>query len=187
MIGRGTHTHADKPNCLVLDFVPGRASRLRLASPRDVLAGEDLTPAEPKQARKEKERILAAYRRRRWIREVGVIYAAPQLDLDELLGALGSPAGGIPATPRQIEALRQLGFDVGDDLTRSQASALFGVLEQRRAAGLCTLRQARTLRRLGFDDDLTAEQAGLVFDTMAAARWRLPSTARAQLLAELRR
>jgi len=192
MIGRGTRTHAGKSDCLVLDFVPGRASRLRLASPRDVLAGDDLelVPSEPKAdkaARKEKERLLAALQRRRWIREVGVVYVAPQLDLDELLEALGSPSSGPPATPRQIDALRQLGFDVADDLTRSQASALFGLLEARRAAGLCTVRQARTLRRLGFDDDLTAEQAGLVLDAMAAARWRMPSAERAQLMADLRR
>jgi superfamily II DNA or RNA helicase len=190
MIGRGTRTHADKRNCLVLDFVPGRASRLRLASPRDVLAGDEL-PTDPRQdraaARKEKERLLVALQRRRWIREVGVVYAAPQLDLDELLETLGSPASGPPATPRQIDALRQIGFEVADDLTRSQAAALFGLLEARRAAGLCTVRQARALRRLGFDDDLTAEQAGLVLDAMAAARWRMPSAARAQLMAELRR
>jgi hypothetical protein len=188
MIGRGTRTAPGKPSCLVLDFVPGRASKLRLASPHDVLAGDDL-PAETKPAdrRMQRERIAAELERRRWIREVGVIYAAPQLDVDELLQALGSPDGGPSATPRQIEALRGVGFDVSADLTRSQASALFGVLEQRRAAGLCSLKQARTLRRLGFGEDFTAEQAAFVLDAMAAARWRMSGAARAQLMAELPR
>jgi len=188
MIGRGTRTHADKRDCLILDFQPGRASKLRLASPRDVLAGDDL-PAEPKaESRKQLERVAAELERRRWIREVGVIYAAPKLDVDELLQALGSPDGGPSATPRQISALRGVGFDVADDLTRSQASALFGVLEQRRDAGLCTLKQARTLKRLGFDaDDLTLDQAAFLLGAMSAANWRMSGTARAQLMAELPR
>jgi hypothetical protein len=187
MIGRGTRIAPGKPSCLVLDFQPGRASKLRLASPRDVLAGDDLPGETKPPSRKQQERVLAELERRRWIREVGVIYVAPQLDVDELLQALGSPAGGPSATPRQIEALRGVGFDVAADLTRSQASALFGVLEQRRAAGLCSLKQARTLRRLGFGEDLTAEQAAFVLDAMAAARWRMSGAARAQLMAELPR
>jgi superfamily II DNA or RNA helicase len=188
MIGRGTRTAPGKPSCLVLDFVPGRASKLRLASPRDVLAGDDL-PAEPKPAgsRKQLQRLAAELERRRWIREVGVIYAAPQLDVDELLRALGSPDGGPSATPRQVEALRGVGFDVTAELTRSQASALFGVLEQRRAAGLCSVRQSRILQRLGFGADLSAAQAAFVLDAMAAARWRMSGAARAQLMAELPR
>jgi len=190
MIGRGTRTAPGKTSCLVLDFVPGRMSRTRLASPRDVLGGDDL-PVEPKQdkaQRKEAEQLIAELERRRWIREVGVEFAAPFIDVDELLQALGSPDGGPSATPRQIVALRGLGFDVMPDLTRSQASALFGVLEQRRAAGLCSIKQSRTLKRLGFDaHDFTTAQASRVLDAMAAARWRMPTAARAQLMADVRR
>jgi len=191
MVGRGTRVAPGKSSCLVLDFRPGRMSRMRLASPRDALGGEDLLEPESKQTkaqRKEAEHLIAELERRRWIREVGVEFAAPFIDVDELLQAIGSPDGGPNATPRQLVALRGLGFDVMPDLTRSQASALFGVLEQRRAAGLCSVKQARTLKRLGFDaHDFTTAQASRVLDAMAAARWRMPTAARAQLMADVRR
>jgi hypothetical protein len=187
MIGRGTRTAPGKTSCLVLDFVPGRMSRMRLACPRDVLAGDDLPEPQSKAQRKEAEQLIAVLARRRWIKEVGVVYAAPQLDIQELLQALGSPDEGPSATPRQVVALRSLGFDVPIDLARSQAAALFGVIEQRRAAGLCSIKQGRTLKRLGFADDLTTAQASRVLDAMAAARWRMPQSARAQLMADLRR
>jgi superfamily II DNA or RNA helicase len=189
MIGRGTRTAPGKTSCLVLDFQPGRMSRMRLASPLDVLAGDDLPETKQDKAdRKEKERLLVGLERRRWIREVGVVYAAPQLDVAELLEALGQASdGGTPATPRQLEALERAGFDDLGNISRAQASALFGVLEQRRAAGLCTLKQARTLKRLGFDPDLTLEQAGYVLGAMSDAKWRMSRDARARLMAELRR
>jgi superfamily II DNA or RNA helicase len=200
MIGRGTRTAPGKTSCLVLDFVPGRMSRMRLASPRDVLGGEDL-PVEPKQdkaERKEKERVLLALERRRWIREVGVVYAAPHLDVAELLEALGvsgaaasrSEVGlglGSLASPRQVEALRAAGFEVADELDKRAAMLLFGVLSKRRAAGLCTIKQARALKRHGFDDELSAAQASRVLDALAASRWRMPTAARAQLMADVRR
>jgi len=200
MIGRGTRTCEGKTSCLVLDFVPGRMSRMRLASPRDVLAGDDLEtePKQDKAERKEKERILVALERRRWIREVGVVYAAPQLDVAELLEALGVSGAaasrtevglglGSMASPRQVAALRAAGFEVADELGKRPAMLLFGLLAKRRAAGLCTIKQARALKRHGFDDNLTTAQASRVLDAMAAARWRMPSDARAQLMAELRR
>ena len=202
MIGRGTRTCAGKSNCLVLDFVPGRMSRMRLASPRDVLGGDDLPEPESKlqrAERKETERLLAVLERRRWIREVGVHFAAPHLDVDELLAELGVSGaaassseaglglGSTAASPRQLEALRKAGFEVADNLGQRAAMRLFDVLAKRRAAGLCTIRQARALKRHGFDDDLSAAQASRVLDALAAARWRLPQSARAQLLADVRR
>lgn len=42
MIGRGTRLADGKGSCLVLDFVPGRMARVRLASPADALAGDEL-------------------------------------------------------------------------------------------------------------------------------------------------
>jgi superfamily II DNA or RNA helicase len=200
MIGRGTRTAPGKTSCLVLDFVPGRMSRMRLASPRDVLGGDDL-PVETKQDkadRKEKEQLLLALERRRWIREVGVVYAAPHLDVAELLEALGvsgaaasrSEVGlglGSLASPRQVEALRAAGFEVADELDKRAAMLLFGVLSKRRAAGLCSIKQARALKRHGFDDELSAAQASRVLDALAASRWRMPPTARAQLMADVRR
>lgn len=192
MIGRGTRLHASKRNCLVLDFAAGRVGKLRMASAHEVLAGE-LIDEQAKETKKDKaerqakERVLAALERRRWIAEVGVVYAAPQLDLDELLEALGARESGPRATERQREALQKAGFAVDDGLTRAQAAALFGVLNERRERGLCTLKQARSLRRLGFSDDLTLAQASYVLDKMAAANWRMSARGREAIATALAR
>jgi superfamily II DNA or RNA helicase len=187
MIGRGTRLAEGKGSCLVIDFTPGRAAKLRLASAAAALAGEVLEP-EPKVTKKQKaerlerERILAALERRRWIAEVGVVYAAPALDVDELLAALGAGrAAGPCATERQVSALQKAGFAVDSSLSRQQADKLFGVVHDRRERGLCTIKQARSLRRLGFPDDMTMQQASYVLDKMAAVGWRMSAQGREAL------
>ena len=42
MIGRGTRIAEGKTDCLILDFVPARAPKIRLASPEDVLCDREL-------------------------------------------------------------------------------------------------------------------------------------------------
>lgn len=201
MIGRGTRTHAGKSNCLVLDFVPGRMSRLRLASPADALAGDD-EPSNSKAAqrlRAEKIAIVEALERRRLIRTVGVVYAAPQLSIDELLEALGvsgERSGGASsslvglglgsmASPRQVAALRAAGLEVEDQLGKRAATALFRLLDERRAAGLCTLKQARQLRRYGMRDDVSFAEASEMLNAIAANGWRRPQSLAAKRSAAL--
>lgn len=178
MIGRGTRTAPGKASCLVLDFVPGRMAKVRLASPADVLAGDELeAEAERERQTEAKQRLAAEVERRRWIREVGVVYAAPLLSLEELLGH--AARSGPPASERQVAALRAAGIPIDRELSRTEAAALFGLLEERRAAGLCTLKQARMLRRYGLPDDVSYEQASAAIDQLARGGWRRRGARRA--------
>ena len=47
---------------------------------------------------------------------------------------------------------------------------------QRRAAGLCTLKQARKLRSYGLRDDMSFTEANAALDAIAANKWRAPTT-----------
>lgn len=212
MIGRGTRLAEGKTACLVLDFVPGRAGSIRLAAPADALAGEDLPQEllarvrrlsagtagelggliEAARAEQEAERLAAIEAKReaereraRAIRRMGLQYAAPRVEIADLLEAVRLPTEADndaetpawkrkPASESQVEALRRQGLDVPSTITRVDADALFDVLNARRAAGLCTLKQARQLRRFGLRDDMRFEDARTALDAIAANGWRPP-------------
>jgi superfamily II DNA or RNA helicase len=209
MIGRGTRLANGKASCLVLDFVPGRIARVRLASPADALAGDELpgdlatrvlsatsTGAEPldvllervraeaaaaEAAKLERERAERAEHQRR-IRSVGVFYEAPRLDINDLLDAVTDAGDGgdtsNPASLKQVLTLRGAGLEVPDAISKHAASALFNVLEKRRAAGLCTIKQARRLRSYGLRDDVSFADASQALDAIASNGWRPPPALR---------
>lgn len=118
MVGRGTRLAPGKASCLVLDFEPQRAGRIRLASPADVLAGKELPDAivarmlartrsatcdlgaaiEAGKAELEQEALaiieaerIAREQQVERIRELGVVYMAPRLDTRALLDAIAEP------------------------------------------------------------------------------------------------
>ena len=64
-------------------------------------------------------------------------------------------------------------------LDRGQASALIDALVRRTAAGRCTVRQARTLARFGYDDDLSFDEASAIIAMLARNQWRRPLRAEA--------
>lgn len=195
MIGRGTRPAEGKAACLVLDFVPERAGSIRLAAPADALAGKELPAAlaarvralsgtesgdlealiERAQADEKAKREAAAEAQRRTVRELGVAYVAHRLPIEQLLAEVAPRSPDVrPATEGQIEALRRAGFDVPADLTAAEARALFDVLRERRARGLCTVKQAKLLRRYGLRDDVSFELAGKALSALAANGWRPP-------------
>lgn len=205
MIGRGTRLAEGKASCLVLDFVPGRMANVRLSSPADALAGTELPTAMADYVKEvsavnggrlddllasardhaeqlaladiERQRAELAERQRR-VQSVGVIYEAPRLDVNELLEAISRPSerrGRAPASFKQVMALRTAGLSVPDTISRDDATTLFGVLEQRRAAGLCTIKQARKLRSYGLRDDVSFGEARTLLDAIEANGWRTPN------------
>lgn len=201
MIGRGTRQAEGKDHCLVLDFVPSRAGKFRLAAPADVLAGDELDPSIAErvaqlsadegadleglieQAQREKAELSERAQREkaealaRIIQEGGGIeYVAHRLDVESLLSAGDDPPGsdGPRATEAQLDALRKAGFEVSDELNRWQASRLFDVISARRSRGLCTLKQARRLRSYGLRDDMVFGDARDALDAIANNGWRPP-------------
>lgn len=205
MIGRGTRLAEGKTSCLILDFVPGRTGSIRLAAPADALAGADLpSPLIERvralssahagdlnelieRARAEEQAEREAYEARlraeveergRLVRDVGVVYAAPRIDVRQLLEAVDDSIcpiwGEKPASAAQVEALKKAGFDIPPGINVRQARVLFDVLAKRREQGLCTLKQARQLRAHGLRDDVSFELAREALDRIAANGWRPP-------------
>jgi hypothetical protein len=207
MIGRGTRIAEGKEACLVIDFVPERTARLRLAAPADVLAGTELSDELAERVAQmslEGERDLEAMiaearaslqvekaasaaaaraviteeymRRRQYIKSVGVAYAAHVMPIGELLAEVCPRTPGEPrATAPQVEALRRCGFEIDEGLTAREARTLFRVREVRRERGLCTVKQARVLKRFGLRDDVSVELATEALTAIASNGWRPPS------------
>jgi superfamily II DNA or RNA helicase len=206
MIGRGTRLAEGKGSCLILDFVPGTVASVRLAGPADALAdgevsayaaarvrelsrgGASLTDvlerarAEDAQAHAaeleaERQKMVEA---RRLVQQVGVIYAAPRMDMATLLSCIDDAPDSLgsrdcaQATPGEIAHLREAGFKVPDMVTRTAAHALIRVVAQRRAEGLCTVKQAKRLRNYGLRDDLSFHDAREALDAIAANGWKPP-------------
>lgn len=79
-----------------------------------------------------------------------------------------------PPSAAQITALRQAGYSKAllRHMSASEASALLRNLADRRAAGLCTPKQARALRRYGLRDDVSKRDAHAALSVLEAHRWR---------------
>lgn len=101
-------------------------------------------------------------------REIGV--SAPG-ELREVGQRRGPAASGA-----QLAALRRAGYSKRElrNVTASQASVLLRQVAERRAAGLCTLKQARVLRRFGLWDDVSYEDAHNALSAIEANGWKPP-------------
>lgn len=203
MIGRGTRLFDGKSDCLVLDFV-GNCGRHTLVTPLDVLAGREIPPdvrkraadmaasmpAEEALAKAEQEALDRARRdEERRLREAKiraeVAYRATNVDPFGITGITGvaDDAGGVPASPAQITFLEKLGY-VADrgaaHPTRTQASAMIESLKKRRAANLCTFKQARILGKNGLPTDLSFPDARAAIDAIVENGWRCPDWLRSK-------
>ncbi|HXJ32243.1 MAG TPA: DEAD/DEAH box helicase [Gemmatimonadales bacterium] len=208
--GRGLRIHPGKSDCLLLDFA-GNSGRHRLVSALDILAGKytddevkaakDIAEKTPgidaqealekaktdlaEKARKEAEREAA---RRAAIKAKKVAYSARTVDPFRLFGVADPEAErgdwqAPPADPVQIEQLKRWGFDVPPDCTSSQAETLIRKAKHRRAAGLCTYKQARTLAKQGFDTSkMRFEVASNLIQALFDHNWRPPADLVASIL-----
>lgn len=203
MIGRGTRLAEGKDRCLVIDFLPERAARIRLSAPADVLAGQELDAAVAERVAAmqgngmtldeqiaEAERQIAQEReaeaqragrrrarRRDYLKAVGVAYAAHVVPLTELLDEICPiEEADKPATDAQWQALQSMGFPVKElaDLTHRQAQVLFKIADVRRARGLCTVKQAKFLQRHGLRDDVSFADASRAINAISQNGWQVP-------------
>lgn len=153
-----------KPNVLVLDF-SGNAGRHRLVGPADVLAGraleEDvkalvdavtgeeqleldglLDHVEDELAKKRAERKVTAVANYLATEVNPWVSSLPEVEIPD------APWTREPATQAQIGKLNDMGAEkLPPDLTKGEASRLIEQLHQRRLAGLCSLKQARMIKR----------------------------------------
>ena len=80
----------------------------------------------------------------------------------------------VPPTEAQINFLENNGVPI-EGLNRNAASALCGELIARRRNGLCTFKQARLLKKHGYDPNATFDEARSIIDALAANGWRRPT------------
>ena len=85
------------------------------------------------------------------------------------------------ASPSQVEVLTKLGYDVDAELTRRQADVLFQALSERRARGICSLKQSQLLAKHGLRCDLDQAAASRVITTIAKSGCR-PGCARTRTI-----
>lgn len=178
MIGRVTRNHPGKARATVLDFCPGRLHSGRLASPLDVLAGEAVSDELLAQVGKvvdtsefalvvqENERAKAraredlaerkartaarkAARESRRIEPVSVVYGLEEHNVADIFTGRGDIA---------IKCASQ-----GVDMQSVNA--------ERKAAGLCSLKQARLFAREGLNPNMRASHASAAMAIISKNNW----------------
>lgn len=185
-----------KPFVRVLDFVgnSGKHSLIRCA---DVLGGKTAGEAEERaktagERKGEPESVLEAILREKQaianeekekqrIAEYKAKATYSIQDVDPFGGFGGGHAGRAtnrnddrrPCGPRLRELMERHG-SWRDGMRHSEAEAVAADINHRKKAGLCTLKQAKILRRNGFDDRMKYEAAKAVIDLIAARGWRTP-------------
>lgn len=182
-IGRGVRLAPGKESCLVLDFVPGRMKRGRLASPADALAGrmlddetiahvrdgdlvealeraektraelDEMKSMEEERARAKADRLAAM---RSEVKTRDVDYSVREHDAGEILG--GSSTG--VSQPEPVKRSVRL-----DD-------------DRRRKIGMCSEKQGALLAKHGLDPNMKRNLAREAIDAIAANRWKLPDNVR---------
>lgn len=175
MIGRGLRIYPSKPDCLIMNFSPGRVKAQHLVCPEDVLGAHGMRSIgenwKAKAKREADEAEAKRELRRAEILELGVLYAATRMPLSELLAVMCSPDER-EATPFQLAALKKQGFAVGDVKSYREAQLCFEVVQRRREAGLCSYRQGKMLASKGLRDDVTPEAAARAMTVLQARGWR---------------
>jgi superfamily II DNA or RNA helicase len=177
-IGRGTRVADGKKDCLVLDFVPGRMKRGRLASPADALAGRELDDdtydniadgdlagslkAAEKTAEELKELREAAERReserKERLHRLRLVAQAREAQYSVENHDASGVLGGSAEAPVKPSYHRTAKPEMSD--------------EARRKAGLATLKQAKILERNGFNPFLKRRDANAVIDQIAKNGWK---------------
>jgi hypothetical protein len=114
-----------------------------------------------------------------YIQQIEARLARCRLCTDDPVAFLGAvpdraqtSRGHLEPTWGQYKLLREAGLSTVKGLTRALASGLIEALENRKQAGLCTYKQARTLAKHGLDPNMTYERAREVLNELRANNWQ---------------
>jgi superfamily II DNA or RNA helicase len=163
MVGRGTRSHPGKQNLLLLDFLWLTRGN-DLCKPASLL-GKDASAAEKSEINQvidsgealdlfdklQTDSLRAALRARAVDQgeDFDPLADVPDDPLDvDALRFKPSPYAP-PATPRQTEALVNIGIRRSQISCRFAASKIFELINIRRSRGLATVKQARRLKQIG--------------------------------------
>lgn len=181
-------TAAGKADALITDLV-GNSEIHTLVTPEDALdldvsaiekfeapedEDEEELIAEAVQA--EIDQLLAEQKPPRAAGRADVAYElVPVMNQLSVVGIEIEAAGpnAQPARREQIDQLEQLGLQVTALLTSEQAAQVLEALQARRAAGLCTLKQAKFLQKWGLNPNVSYETAKKAFSRLESAGWQM--------------
>jgi superfamily II DNA or RNA helicase len=208
MIGRGTRLHPGKVDCLIADLTTNSDDHT-LATPLDVLAGKPIpddirklaqsaiadgaTVDEALAKAEEIARKREELRQARRAKKAKTQFAArakyeardvdPFRDMRDSQGRRREPTreerAGV-SLGRLVERLVDLGVAVPRGATREQCDSWMDSIARREAAGICTIKQARSLRKHGLRTDLTKAEARECFAVLTANDWKTSDHLRAK-------
>lgn len=185
---------SDKPHLEIYDFV-GNSGRHKLVTAVDILGGnyEDAVVERAKEQAEgadgaiDIDHELAAAEeyirktRERDLRQkikVNAKYSVTSLDPYDILGVTKPAAKGWntgrPVSDKMSEFLRNKGVDP-TLMTFDEAKGMVGKLIERTSHGWCTFKQAKTLRRFGYEPKgIRFSEASRLIDQIAGNGWRRP-------------
>ena len=195
-IRRSMISRSCKPSMLVIDFV-GNSGKHKLMTTADILGGKvsdevieaaiaaakksgqkvrmdkSLEEEEKKLAEKKQREDEARARKHKLIGKA--VYKSEKIDPFDLLQVKPSePTGydkGKSLSERMKKLLRNAGFNP-DTLDYTKGKQLCGVLIDRWNRKLCSIGQAKILKKYGYNPDSTFEQAKKIIDAIAGNNWR---------------
>jgi superfamily II DNA or RNA helicase len=185
-----------KPDLTVLDFV-GNSGRHRLVSAVDVLGGdcdEEVVDRARRKARTTRGDVLTLLQtaeteiaaeialnqrqKSRRMMEVRAKYSTAKVNpFDTLdLCPVREKSWHVGRTPteKQVAFLQKAGVDTGG-LTFTHASQIIDTVIKRRNDGRCTYKQARLLKKFGYDPTSSFAEAREIIDALAANKWKRPT------------
>ena len=74
-----------------------------------------------------------------------------------------------PATEKQIKMLKWSGIPA-DDMTKRTANGMISEIMKRKKSGLCTFKQAKILKKNGYDSDMQMDKAKAVLARIASKK-----------------
>lgn len=188
-----------KPSCLVVDFV-GNAGKHKLVTSADILGGKvsedalelavtrarkaggpvNMTEAldEAEEELKEQKRLAEAARRARLVATARfttqTVDPFDVLHLDPV-----KPRGwdaGRQLTEKQRSLLAKQGINP-DGISFAQAKQLIAEIFRRWDGKLCSFKQAKVLRKYGYDTNVSFAEASATIDALARNGWQKPVAA----------
>lgn len=168
----------------MVDLLGGRYTEEALSIVRDRIAAAGEEPVDVEGDLEKIERKIAeqkAEERRKLLREKVIIDTTLEgrsVDPFNLMDTVSARNDGMrtapPATPGQRKLLLSYGLREREveELTKRDASRLIESCMSRKRMGLCTYRQADTLKRFGYDTNIPFEDAKKIIDAIAANGWK---------------
>jgi hypothetical protein len=200
-IRRSMVSRSVKPSALIIDFV-GNSGRHKLMTTANILGGnasDDVIEAviakakksgakvrmdksiedEEKRIEEKRKRELAEQSRKAKL--VGKSkYSKKVIDPFDILDIRPVQPRGWHEGKQITEGMKRLlksgGIDDADSLGYSKASQMCGIIKDRWAKGLCSIKQAKTLGQFGCDINVSFKQASEMIDAIASNGWKRPAS-----------